>query len=143
MSFSVIMGIYLLVLAADDMFKKSVPLALLAAGVIPTVLSFFCGPRPTPADRLLGLSGGLILLLAAKLSKEMIGYGDAAVFCITGTAAGLGMTAVMTAVSLFLLLVYSVTMLAKGRLNKKSRVPFLPFLFAGYVLTQFMRVGGV
>ncbi|MBP5653036.1 MAG: prepilin peptidase [Lachnospiraceae bacterium] len=143
MSFSVIMGIYLLVLAADDMFKKSVPVALLAAGAVPVVMSFFCGPRPSPTDRLLGLAVGLILLLAAKLSKEMIGYGDAAVLCITGTATGLGMTAVITAVSLFLLLAYSVTMLAKGRLNKKSRIPFLPFIFAGYVLTQFMRAGGV
>lgn len=143
MSFSVIMGIYLLVLAADDMFKKSVPVALLAAGAVPVVMSFFCGPPPAKADRLLGLAVGLILLLAAKLSKEMIGYGDAAVLCITGTATGLGMTAVITAVSLFLLLAYSVTMLAKGRLNKKSRIPFLPFIFAGYVLTQFMRAGGV
>ena len=143
MSFSVIMGIYLLVLAADDMFKKSVPVALLAAGAVPAVMSFFCGPRPSLTDRLLGLAVGLILLLAAKLSKEMIGYGDAAVFCITGTATGLGMTVVITTVSLFLLLAYSVTMLAKGRLNKKSRIPFLPFIFAGYVLTQFMRAGGV
>lgn len=138
MSFSVVMGIYLLVLAAEDMFKKSIPLLLLAAGAIPAAVSFFNGQRPSVSDRGLGLAVGLVLLLIAKLGKEMIGYGDAAVFCISGLALGLRMTAVMAALSLFLLLVYAVAMLARGRLHRKSRVPFLPFVFAGYVLMQFM-----
>ena len=138
MSFSLIMGIYLLVLAAEDMFKKSIPLFLLIAGVIPCALSFALGPRPSAADRILGLSLGLVLLLAAKLSREKIGYGDAAVFCITGIAMGLRKGAVMTSLALFLLPVYAIVMLAKGRLNRKSRLPFLPFMFAGYVLMQFM-----
>ena len=138
MSFSVVMGIYLLALAAEDMFKKSIPFLLLAAGAIPAAVSFFDGQSPSLTDRGLGLAVGLVLLVIAKLSKEMIGYGDAAVFCIAGITLGLRMTAIMTALSLFLLLVYAVTMLARGRLHRKSRVPFLPFVFAGYVLMQFM-----
>ncbi len=138
LSFSVVMGIYLLALAAEDMFKKSVPLFLLAAGAIPAAVSFFTGQRPSLADRGLGLAAGLVLLLVAKLSKEMIGFGDSAVLSIAGITLGLRMTAVMTALSLFLLLIYAVEMLASGRLHRKSKVPFLPFVFAGYVLMQFM-----
>ncbi|MBR5968539.1 MAG: prepilin peptidase [Lachnospiraceae bacterium] len=133
-----VMGIYLLVLAAEDMFKKSIPFLLLAAGAIPAAVSFFDGNRPSLSDRGLGLAVGLVLLLVAKFSKEMIGFGDAAVFCIAGLALGLRMTAAMAALSLFLLLVYAAAMLARGRLHRKSRVPFMPFLFAGYVLMQFM-----
>ncbi len=138
MNVQVIMGIYLLILAVEDMFKKSVPLLLVAAGVVPVAASFFDGQGTTLTERGLGLAAGLVLIVAAKLSKERIGYGDATVISFVGLALGLRLLAAVIAVSLFLLLVYSFTMLAKGRLNKKSQVAFLPFLFAAYILTRFM-----
>ena len=138
MSVWVIMGIYLLIRAAEDMFKKSVPILLVAVGAVPVAASFFDGQGATLPDRGLGLAAGLVLILVAKLSKESIGIGDAAVIAVLGLALGLRLTAVVTAISLFLLMAYSFTMLAKGRLNRKSRVAFLPFLFAAFVLSRFM-----
>ena len=138
MMFEMIMGGYLFVLAVCDMFTKSVYIWLLAIGGIPAAISFvFEADGITLPQRAAGLGLGLVILIAAKLSKEKIGYGDGAVLCVIGISLGIYTAFFLTAVSLFLLLAYSIAMLARGRLGRKSRVPFIPFVFAGYVLMQF------
>ena len=130
-----IMGIYLFILAIDDMLNKSVRVGLLIAGLIPVAISFIPGGSEIQIwQRAAGLIPGLLLIVAAGLTREKIGYGDGIILLITGIAIGIGALCKLLMISFFLLPVYSIAMLARGRLNKKSRIPFLPFVFAGYVL---------
>ena len=135
MILEIIMGLYLLILAIDDMLNKSIGYCLLAAGAVPIAVSFIPGMTETAMwQRAAGLMLGLLLIVIAKLTKEKIGYGDGIVLSEAGVILGIGGVCKILTVSLFLLLFHSMAMLARGRLNRKSRVPFMPFLFAGYLL---------
>ena len=134
MIFEITMGLYLLILAIVDMFTKSIRLSLLLAGVIPVGFSFLPGVNaPDLWQRAAGLATGFVILLAAKLTKEMIGYGDGIVLAILGVALGISQTCELLTLALFLLITYSLAMIARGRFGKNSRIPFLPFLFEAVI----------
>ncbi len=135
MIFEIIMGLYLLILAIIDMLNKSIPVYLLLAGAIPVGFSLLPGNSETDlVQRAAGLALGLVILIAAKATKEKIGYGDGMVLVILGITLGIAQVCELLALSLFLLITYSLAMIARGRFGKNSRIAFLPFLFAGYIL---------
>ena len=130
-----ILGVYLFVLAADDMLHKSVRAGLLATGILPVVLSFIPDLNEVGIlQRTAGVMPGVLVIVAAVLTKEKIGYGDGIVISIAGAVMGIAGICKVLMLSFLILPAYSVAMLARGRLNKRSRIPFLPFLFAGYLL---------
>ena len=146
----VIMGAYLFILSVSDMIKKAIRPALLCLGIIPLAVSLvpegavsglWMPPlaQPEMLERAAGLAVGLVILLIGRITREKIGYGDGAVICAAGPALGFFEVCTMLGIAMFLLLFYSLVMLARGRLKKNSRVPFLPFLFAGFVLSLFVE----
>ena len=130
----IVFAIYLLVIGVVDMFTSSIHLLLLAAGVVPIFLSLFTGGDISLPERALGLATGLAVLCVSLITREKIGKGDALLLCITGAFLGVYDNAVLIAMAFMLIICYSLTMLARGRLNKSSRVPFAPFVFAGYLM---------
>lgn len=129
---SVILLIGLAMLGIEDIRKKQVsvvPTLLLAAAGM--VLSIISGDWNSWKVILRFLPGGITFLIA-WMTRESIGYGDALVLlCIGCFLPGVQMINLCMAAftlsglfALFLLLVRK-----KGR---KTQVPFVPFLLAGY-----------
>ena len=117
------------------MLHKSVRAGLLATGILPVVLSFIPDLNEVGIlQRTAGVMPGVLVIVAAVLTKEKIGYGDGIVISIAGAVMGIAGICKVLMLSFLILPAYSVAMLARGRLNKRSRIPFLPFLFAGYLL---------
>lgn len=58
---------------------------------------------------------------------------DAVILLILGISMGLGNSISVLMIALFIVCGYSGIMLLLKKVNKKSQVPFLPFLFIGYI----------
>ena len=135
----VIFGIYIAVLSLEDLLKKSVPVALLAAGVlfIPAGLLTEGAESISIADNILGLIPGAVLLVISFVSRGQIGVGDGGLVMMLGASLGIETVIRILTAALLLITVFSGVMLVMRKLKRKSTLPFIPFLFAGYILSFF------
>lgn len=131
---TIVLGIGLLGLGMEDLWKKEVHgLAVLLLGIAGAVLSFLGGDWVDWRVIVRFLPGALTLFLAC-FTGESIGYGDGWVLLCLGCflpiveILNLCMAAI-TVAGLFAL--FLLTVRKKGR---KTPIPFVPFLSAGYVV---------
>lgn len=137
----VIVMIYLAVLSLEDICRKELPvwqivLGLLAAVALTAVQ--WKGSFQEIWIMLLGLLPALVFLAAAGISKEQIGYGDGLLLLPLGMVLGFERTAWMVLWALSLAAVCALALFVLYRRKKGLTIPFVPFLFAGYVLTGGM-----
>lgn len=133
----VILGIYIAVLSIEDILKKSIPVLLLAAGIlfIPAGLLTEGAECFSPADNILGVIPGAVLLIISFVSRGQIGIGDGVLVAITGASLGLEAVVRILTAALILIMLFSGGMLVFGKFKRKSTLPFIPFIFAGYLLS--------
>ena len=131
----ILFGVYLAYLSVEDIRKKSLPVPGIAAGLL--FVPFFVitegASNITLLDNLKGMIPGVLLIFISYLSRGQIGIGDGAVVLITGVAIGIGNIVIVLTGALMLISVFSMLMLLLGKLNRKSTLPFVPFVFAGYL----------
>ena len=77
---------------------------------------------------------GCGLCLLAGLSDGKVGWGDGLCTLILGLLAGAGPCIFAVSAGLLLLSLLCVFLLALRKADRNSRMPFLPFLAAGYIL---------
>lgn len=81
-----------------------------------------------------GAGIGFFLLLIAKMTKEKIGYGDGWIILVTGIYLGFRYNLFLLTVSLFISALASVILLSFKKVNRKSTMPFVAFIFVGYCI---------
>lgn len=81
--------------------------------------------------RVLALMPGMATFVLAFLTKEQIGYGDAACLLVLGNVVSADALIGALAGGLFLISIYSIVRLARKKATWKTTLPFLPFLTAG------------
>lgn len=81
-----------------------------------------------------GIVPGLLLLLVAFATGESIGSGDGLVLCALGLFCGVTMTVAVFGMALLLSAVLAIVLLVLRRAGRKTELPFLPCLCAGYLL---------
>ncbi len=137
---------YLLILSVWDSRRREIPLiALIAGGVMDLILlggGLIRGEIMTSdvLSALLGILPGLFLFVLAKLTKKA-GEADGIALAIIGFAEnyliGLG---TLCAASLFASL-YAIALLMRKKANRRTELPFLPFLTAGYFVCGIWHFG--
>lgn len=132
--------IFLALCSIQDIREKKLSLKLLiVSGILFFVMSFMF-ERMSTRERVCNMLPGIFALVIAFLTREQIGYGDAACLIIMGNIVSgkrlLG--AVMGGMILFSI-VGAVLMIRK-KADRKTTMPFLPFLTAG-MLWQIMITG--
>ena len=83
---------------------------------------------------LTGMLPGGVLLLAAWVIKESIGYGDGIVLLVVGVFCGIKKTVAILGISLILAALMAMLLLVLRRAGRKTELPFLPCLCSGYLL---------
>ena len=121
-----------------DQKTGELPLILSGAGATAgTLFCFFTGSSEFPEllpGFLLGFLPGMLLLALAFFSKQAVGYGDGAIFLAAGTFLGIEKTVWLLVCALLAAGVVSLLLLVLKKRNKKTSVPVIPFVLAGYVL---------
>ena len=117
-----------------DLKYKKIPIwAVILFGV--AVLLYRLDVGVGIGELLAGIVPGAGLLLTAFCTKESIGFGDGMVLCVLGLFLGIkGSLAVLGMALVFAALLAAVLLVLK-RAGKKTELPFLPCLFAGYLIS--------
>ena len=82
---------------------------------------------------------GIIFLIVAKITKEQIGYGDGLVLFILGICLGGADIWKLCMISIYLSTFYTLIMVVRRKLNRKDRIPYLPFLWISHLLLWGMK----
>ena len=82
-----------------------------------------------------GLVPGVVLLFVAWITKEKIGIGDGLLLLSLGFGYGIESMMLLLAAAFGAAAVKSMVLLVFGRANRKTEIPFLPFLFVGWLVS--------
>lgn len=146
----VIICIYLIALSIMDIREKQVPLYLLLAGLI---LSMVIGIGTEISEEgiggkssllrlgwkmMLGLLPGIFFLGIAWFTANA-GKADGLVLMILGFLTDYHICMAIFCASLLFISLFSICMMALRRIHKKTRLPYIPFLTAAYIGYQICK----
>ena len=130
----VVLGVFLLIEGIRDLQKHKVSMiTVIIAGILGAIFQF--GIIQENGLKIIGgILIGIVLLSLAKITREKIGYGDGWIFVVTGIYLGFLSNMYLLLLSLFLASWASICLLAFKKVNKKTELPFVPFILPGYLL---------
>jgi len=133
----IIMGIASVI----DIKKKEISIALIITafgiGALSVVSKIYNGEWDAYYI-LMGILPGLVLIGVSILAKDTLGMGDGLMAVFMGAVFGVYVTIVGLFVAFFLASIVSLVLIVIKKLNKKSSIPFMPFLTSGFGFAFFM-----
>lgn len=133
-----VVGVYLAAAGIMDWKKQRVSwkLSLVFGGLGALAWIFF------PAFDWVLLAGGILvgicLLGVSKITGEALGYGDGVAVAVTGSYLGFWENVELLFGALLLAALISAVLLLTGRAGRKTRLPFVPFLFTAHVMLTWL-----
>lgn len=142
----VLLLVLLGILSVQDLRWQAIglqlPACVAAAGVI-WLVGRACAEGTTAGrivlELVLALLPGVFFWLVAVATSQM-GYGDGLVLVAVGLWCGLWKCLFAVGISLFLMALFSVGILILRRAHRSTRIPYLPFLTAGYLLQTVIGI---
>lgn len=92
-----------------------------------------------PWQNLWGVLPGVGILILSLVLKGSIGKGDGYLLCISGLALGLKQNLSILFYGLFLAGGTAAVLLGLGKVKRDTKLPFVPFLLGGFVLTVLQQ----
>ena len=129
----VILLLYLLLLSIYDIRGLRVPALLLTIGCIGIGINAvweLCTGQQTLLQSMLGVIPGILFLVIAWVSGKA-GYADGIILIWIGIMCGYRDSFLVLAASLMLASTISIILLMLRKVNRQSRIPYIPFLAAG------------
>ena len=140
----ILTALWLGILAFMDIRKRLVPIWLLAVSVIfvtcMSVYEIWQGSM-NGAEIMWGILPGFMLLLIAVFSKKA-GWADGVVLLLLGIMTGFQECAFSFTLSMLAISVISLALLMMKRVGKNTKMPYLPFLWAGYLVQEALKFAG-
>lgn len=125
--------VVLMILTAQDIKSRTInPLILLPGALVSAILKLI--GRSDYMASLLGMGVGLMILIIAKITREAIGYGDGLIFIYLGLSLGIGKVMLILLMTVGLISLSGLIMILPGKVNKKTRWPMIPWIFASVML---------
>lgn len=127
----------LLFLAIWDVKERKLSRWMLGTALLVAVLGFFL-PGTSWLARGLGVGIGILFCGISFISREGIGWADSLLLVLLGAALGGGRLLFMLGTALALLLAAALVLFLLRKVGRRDRLPFLPFLFIGFVIGWLM-----
>ncbi len=118
-----------------DFRRKRVSIGFLAVTALVVTGMWIGGmlrDKTAAAEMLFSLLPGGMLTVAALLSKHA-GWADGVILMLLGMSAGLRRCVVSFTVSILAISIVSLVLLTAKRVHRDTKIPYLPFLWVGYV----------
>lgn len=123
------------IISIIDFSTKKIPVVvLIVMGIVGTASSIYA--QQSIMSVAVALIPGIVLMAAAFLTREQIGYGDAAVVTLMGLFVTVDIVCSTMGMGLTIAGIISVILIASGRVGRKMQIAFTPFLLLGYGLTE-------
>ena len=132
----VVLSLWLGIMAVIDLRWKRIPVWLLAVGgMIVTIMSFnqYTQAAKSFAELIWGLVPGALLLLMSVATKKA-GIADGIVLLLLSLPLDYRECIVGFVLSLLIMSFVSLLLLVLGKVKGNSKLPYLPFLLAGYMI---------
>ena len=135
----IIVALFLFIMTIQDIRKKELSLKVMVlfflAGLALRI--FFDGSGFI--DALYGMLIGAAMIVLSKLSRGAAGLGDGIVLVVTGLYMGFDVNLEIFIWGLSLCAIVGLFLLLVMKADRKKRIPFVPFLSAGYLLTALVE----
>lgn len=122
----------------EDIREKKITVSITLVSAILGIVLHLVYQNQSIYAMLAGSISGLGILGMSVLTKGKIGMGDGVVFMLTGLYLGVLDNLVLMSISFLLAGIWGMIRLFFCHCKRGERIPFLPFLFVGYML---MMVG--
>ena len=129
----VIMGLLLFVAAVIDLKRRQISRGFIVALMIVSLTSIFARVDYGIWNAIGGALIGICAVGLSIISKEQIGRGDGLVITALGIALGFRECLATVCLASMIMALVSVVVLLLKKGNRKTRLPFIPALFVGYV----------
>lgn len=123
--------VFLILCSLQDLREKRLSIRMLVSAGILFLASSLLFDGILLERRVIALMPGMTAFVLAFLTKEQIGYGDAACLLVLGNAVSADILIGAAAGGLFLISAYSIVRLAGKKATRKTTLPFMPFLTVG------------
>lgn len=149
MLYYLVIGVLLLVCSVQDIRKKEISniSLLIGAGVVVFVLlaeGVLCenlfSAEASWWKNCCGMIPGICVWILSYVTRGGIGTGDGYLLCISGAALGLDVNLALLCYGLLLAGAFSGILLVMRRVKRETKLPFVPFLTGGYLLTVLQLI---
>jgi leader peptidase (prepilin peptidase)/N-methyltransferase len=130
----IVIGIMLLFAGIADIKSLSVSRRFILVFLAVCLVTVFTGKSPSLMSALLGTLVGICVLGISIISDGQIGKGDGYMIAALGLVLGFRGSLVVVCMSSMIMCVIAVVMLILKKGDKKTKLPFIPALFAGYTI---------
>ncbi|MCR5097384.1 MAG: prepilin peptidase [Lachnospiraceae bacterium] len=131
----------LLHMSIEDIRKKTVPvIPMMLWGMAGVILHLYFG-RISCERMLGGLITGITAYILSIATHEKIGKGDAVLLTVTGIYMGFWGNVFMLWLGLVLAAAAGACVMVLSDKDKSYELPFVPFLFAGFLITVLCNGG--
>lgn len=136
-----VINIFILLGAVKDYKTRRIPFWYLYIG---SVMAIFMGIYNVMKQEEWGkglwlyLFPGILFLIYRFIRKKDLGYGDGILLCILGICLGKEIWQIWY-ISIMLLCVISIVLLIMGRVNRKSKMAYYPFLWVAHSLVWLLK----
>ena len=128
-------GLLLTIEGMRDLRKKEIGLILPIINAIIAVFLLPAGKDVGIISMGIAFALGLIIIIISFLTNESIGLGDGIIICSTGLMLGWKKNMIMFFLACFICAVLSAVLLTLKKVDKKSKIPFVPFMVPAFLLT--------
>lgn len=135
---TIIIGLLLFVAAVMDLKSKSISRGFLLVLMLVSAASSFASVDFEIWNVVGGALIGVCIVGVSMISGEQIGKGDGIVIIALGIALGFRECLALVCLASLMMALVSVVILSLKKGNKKTRLPFLPALFVGYVTCMLL-----
>lgn len=127
------LGIFLAISAIIDIKRKEVSVKILIIFGVVGLALYIIGRPISLVEEIGGILIGALILLLYHVTKGEIGEGDGWLLIVTGIFLGIGRNFELLMSGLLLAAVCSLFLILFKKADKKKEIPFIPFLFLGYM----------
>lgn len=133
----ILIGIIILVAMIEDIKYKSINILVIALFYSAVVLKIMFSSKVELTDVVIGIVVGIGMVLVSIISKQSVGLADSIIILGLGVSYG-GVRAVCILTSaLCAVLLVAVVLLLFKKVNKKTTIPFIPFIFTMFIFSCF------
>ncbi len=131
----------LLHMSIEDIRKKTVPVIPMMIWGMVGVILHLCYGRIGYERMLSGLIPGIVAYVLSIATHEKIGKGDAVLLIITGIYMGFWGNLFMLWIGMIMAALAGVFAMVIFKKDRDRQMPFVPFLFAGFLITLLCNGG--
>jgi len=127
-------SVYLCFLGWLDIRHRKIPLLYLLLGIGTAFGVLFFQEKGMWVLSLGGAGVGILFLGISKMTKEALGYGDSLVILGLGILLGLWQVMTVLVMAFSLAAISSMILLVLKKMNRRTTLPFIPFLTLSYLV---------